>query len=149
MWSAPKQPFVLSVRIRDFESLYKENIVNNKEESEYLNSPSKKIFMKYNERIEKMSNSLKEKLIEKKAILSTMKFDDDFFGIYDGQLYFLIKEIKEEFPEEFRSENELKPILLKHLLETEPIIRKAVHPEKKKEVDYLCAPSANWANINK
>jgi hypothetical protein len=149
MWSAPKQPFVLPVRIRDFESLYKENIINNKEESEYLNSPAKKIFMKYNERIEKMANSLKEKLIEKKAILSTMKFDNDLFGIYDGQLYYLIKEIKEEFPEEFRSENELKPILLKHLLGTELIIRKAVHPEKKIEVDYLCGPSANWKNINK
>lgn len=149
MWSAPKQPFVLPVRIRDFESLYKDGIVNNKEESEYPNSSAKSILQKYSERISKMTNSLKQKLVEKKASLATMKFDDDFFGIYDGQLYFLIKELKEEFPDEFRSENELKPILLKTILEFEPVIRKAIHPEKKKEVDYFCAPSSNWSNISK
>jgi hypothetical protein len=78
-----------------------------------------------------------------------MKFDDDYLGIYDGQLYSIIKEIKENFPEEFRSENELKPILLKHLLEVEPIIRKAEHPKKKKVVDYFCAPTSNWSKISK
>jgi uncharacterized protein len=149
MWSAPKQPFVLPVRIRDFEVLYKDNIVNNKDEPEFPDSPAKNILVKYQERIEQLAYALKEKLIEKKATLSTMKFDDDFFGIYDGQLYFLIKEVKEGFSEEFRGENELKSILLKHILETEPVVRRAMHPEKKKEVDYFCAPLTNWSKINK
>ncbi|MCX8019348.1 MAG: DUF87 domain-containing protein [Chitinophagaceae bacterium] len=149
MWSAPKQPFVLPVRIRDFESLYKDCIVNNKEEPEYANSSAKKILEKYNERISKMADSLKLKLIDKKASLSMMKFDDDFLGIYDGQLYYFIKELKEEFPDEFRSVNELKPILLKSILEFEPVIRKAEHPEKKKDVDYFCAPRNNWSKISK
>ena len=149
MWSAPKQPFVLPVRIRDFEALYKANIVNNKEEPEFPDSSAKNILVKYKERIEQLADALKEKLIEKKATLSKMRFDDDFLGIYDGQLYFLIKEIKEGFPEEFRGENELKSILLKHILETEPVVRRAMHPEKKKEVDYFCAPSTNWSKISK
>jgi DNA helicase HerA-like ATPase len=149
MWSAPKQPFVLPVRIRDFEMLYKDEIIKNKDEEAYPNSPPKKILDKYNERIAKLAYSLKEKLIENKSNLSIMKFDDDYLGIYDGQLYSIIKEIKENFPEEFRSENELKPILLKHLLEVEPIIRKAEHPKKKKVVDYFCAPTSNWSKISK
>ncbi|MEZ5199292.1 MAG: DUF87 domain-containing protein [Bacteroidales bacterium] len=148
MWSAPKQPFVLPVRIRDFESLYKGGIVNNKNEPEYPNSSVKIILQKYSERISKMANSLKLKLVEKRSTLSTMNFNDDFFGIYDGQLYFLIKEIKKEFPDEFRSENELKPILLKTILDFEPVIRKAKHPEKNKEVDYFCAPISNWSKIS-
>lgn len=149
MWSAPKQPFVLPVRIRDFESLYKDYIVNKKDEPEYPKSSARSIVEKYNERISKLAHSLKQKLIEKKATLSLMKFKDDYLGIYDGQLYFLIKDIKDEFPEEFRSENELKPILLKYIFEIEPVIRKAKHPEKKKEVDYFCAPTSNWSKINK
>ncbi|MCX8081667.1 MAG: DUF87 domain-containing protein [Bacteroidia bacterium] len=149
MWSAPKQPFVLPVRIRDFESLYKNEIINNKEEPEYVNSSAKNILAKYNDRISKMAYLLKEKIIEKRNLLSIMSFDDDFLGIYDGQLYFLIKDVKKEFPDELRNENELKFILLKKILDFEPIIRKAKHPDKQKEVDYYCAPRNCWQKIRK
>lgn len=149
MWSAPKQPFVLPVRIRDFELLYKNTIKNNLQEPEYHNSPAKNIMMKYEERIQQLAAALRNKLIDSKSSLSTRKFDDDYFGIYEGQLYFFIKEIKEQFPEEFRSENELKSLLLKHILEIDVVIRKAEHPEKKKVVDYYCAPSSNWQRLKK
>ena len=60
MWSAPKQPFVLPVRIRSFEDLYKENvnlnaesyegspgIGNQKEIRRTIRSTSKRIIIDY------------------------------------------------------------------------------------------------------
>ena len=116
MWSAPKQPFVLSVRIRDFEQLYKQNINNDKNEPEYANSAALDIMKKYEETIGKLSEGLKNKLIENKSSLSIMHFDDgEVLGLYDGQLYQLIMEVKKDYPEEYRSANELKPVLLKRI----------------------------------
>lgn len=147
MWSAPKQPFVLSVRIRDFEKMYKEQIINNKDEAEYPNSPAITIMKKYKEVIDKLSDRLKTKLVENRKSLSTMKFEEDLLGLYDGQLYQLIMEVREEFPSELRTANELKHVLLKNILGVDPIIKKAEHPKKKKVVDYHCAPTTNWANV--
>ena len=144
MWSAPKQPFVLPVRIRDFESLYRKNIINNKNEPRYIDSPALKIMQKSQERIQKLSNDLKNKLVDPKTTLSTKDFDDGFLGILSGQLYYFIKEAKEAYPEELRNEDELKSLLLKQILGCEIEIRKALHPKSKKEEDYYCAPKTNW-----
>lgn len=40
MWSAPKQPFVLPVRIRNFEELYKEGIIEDKTAEPFEDSPA-------------------------------------------------------------------------------------------------------------
>lgn len=149
MWSAPEQPFVLPVRIRNFELLYNQNIINNKTEPKFQNSAAIKIMERYYDRLKKMADTLKTKIIENKSNLSMMKFKDNYYGIYDGQLYELIKETKEFFKEEYRSENELKSILLKHLLQCDIEIRRFEHPKKKKIVDYHCAPTENWSKINK
>jgi len=147
VWSAPKQPFVLPVRIRDFESLYKENIVNSKGEPSYSKSPALEIKKKYIERIQKLSDDLKTKFKENKSSLSTMKFDDEYFGIFGKQLFIFIKEIKESYPDEQKNENELKFLLLEQVLECKIEIRKAEHPKSQKEEDYYCAPTANWSKI--
>ena len=147
MWSAPKQPFVLPVRIRDFEALYKKNIVDNKDELEYSNSPALKVMRKYQERIQKLSEDLKSKLIEMKSSLTMMKFDNEYLGIFGNQLFFIIKEIKDAYPEELKSENELKDLLLTQILGCKIEIRKAQHPNSKKDVDYYCAPTINWKMI--
>jgi hypothetical protein len=144
MWSAPKQPFVLPVRIRDFELLYKNNIVNNKNEPTYNNSPALSILQKSQERVRILSEALKAKIISSKQTLTTKNFDDNFFGIFGNQLFFFIKEIKEKCPEELKDENQLKVLLLKQILECEIEIRKAVHPKTNKEEDFYCAPEENW-----
>src|SRR5690606_27953551 len=94
MWSAPKQPFVLPVRVRDFESLYKANIINNKNEPAYTKSPALGLSNKYQQRTKQLADALKTKLIESKQSLSLIHFDDDAWGIYDGQLYELVKSVK-------------------------------------------------------
>ena len=94
MWSAPRQPFVLPVRIRDFEKLYKEHIVDNKDEPEYPASSARSISRVYDEKLKVLAEALRERLKAKRETLSTMNFNDGDFGIYDGQLYFLVKEVK-------------------------------------------------------
>lgn len=147
MWSAPKQPFVLPVRIRDFETTYKGNIIYNKTEPSYPNSPALKVMKKYEERTQKLANALKETINEKRQTLSTHSFDGDYFGIYGKQLFVFIQDIKKQYPEELRSENELKAVLLKKLLECEIEIKKATHPKTQKEEDYYCAPKVNWEKL--
>ena len=147
MWSAPKQPFVLPVRIRDFESLYRENIINNKNESDYIDSPALKIMQKSQERIQKLADDLKSKLVNEKTTLATKDFNDGSLGIFGNQLYFFIKKIKETHPEELKNENELKSLLLKQIFGCDIVIRKAPHPKYQKEEDYYCVPKTDWDKI--
>ena len=147
MWSAPKQPFVLPVRIRDFELLYKKNIMENENESIHSDSPALKIMQKSQERIAKMSNDLHEMLIDQRKLLSIMEFDDDSVGIYENQLYVFLKSIKEKHPDEFKDENQLKTQILGFLLECDIDVKKAKHPKTGKDVNYFCAPKANWDKV--
>ena len=71
MWSAPKQPFVLPVRIRSFEDLYKENVNLNAES--YEGSPALEIRKKSEERYDQLA---KELLIMRRKILSTLEFKE-------------------------------------------------------------------------
>ena len=147
MWSAPKQPFVLPVRIRDFEALYKQEVVTDENAKPFAKSPAIKIRKKSEERDKKLAEALSEEMEE--ARLSTIKFkDDDLTGIYYGQLYHLVKKVKErdEFLDEIREPTQLyKPILSK-LFGCDVIIKKGDHPTKGK-VDYYCVPSHKWEEI--
>jgi hypothetical protein len=148
MWSAPKQPFVLPVRIRSFEELYSKFVNKDKEAVVFLKSAAIEIRKKSEERNKALAEALKSKLSENKNKLSGRTFEEDTWGIYDGQLYFFIKEIKEMelFKDEFRNENELKPILLKLILECEISVQRADHGDKG-VVNFYCAPKANWSKI--
>lgn len=147
MWSAPKQPFVLPVRIRDFEATYKDNIINDKTEPSYPNSPALNVMQKYEERTQTLADALKEMIHEKKQSLSMLSFDGDYLGIFGKQLFVFIQDIKKKHTEELRSENELKAVLLKKLLECEIEIKKGTHPKTQKEEDYYCAPKTNWEKL--
>lgn len=136
MWSAPKQPFVLPVRIRNFEQLYFQNIKPGKNEPEYKNSPAIEIKRKSEERLNKMAIDLRHTIINNKSKLSHKQFGDGMFGINGGQLYYFIIEIKPE--DEFRSENQLKYLLLEKILDCD------IETRKDGDKEYFCAPYDVW-----
>jgi len=150
MWSAPKQPFVLPVRIRSFEELYSKNVNKTQSAEPYGRSVAIEIRKKSEERNNALANALHNKIKENKSKLSGKTFSNEIWGIYEGQLYMFLKEIKQldEFKDEFRNENELKSVILKVMLGCEITIQKAEHGEKG-SVNFFCAPKTNWEKIIK
>lgn len=144
MWSAPKQPFVLPVRIRSFETLYENNVVTDKAASPFDESPAVEIRKKSEERNEQLAEVLLSEM--KNTTLSTSTFDDEnLTGIYYGQLYHLMKNVKdqEQFNDEVRREDQLYiPVLMK-LFDCNIVVRKGKHAQKGK-TDYYCAPTDKW-----
>lgn len=145
MWSAPKQPFVLPVRIRSFEELYSKAVNKKLETEPFDKSAAKEIRKKSEARNKALALALQTKLKESKTKLSGKSFDNETWGIYDGQLYMILKEIKqlETFKDEYRTENELKSIILKIMLDCEITIQQAEHGDKG-IVKFYCAPKTNW-----
>jgi hypothetical protein len=142
MWSAPKQPFVLPVRIRSFEELYAACVDKDKSKPVFERSAAIEIRKRFEQRNIELAEALREKLISTKIKLKQF---DNLYGMYDGQLYVLIKQVKESpaFKDEFRSENELKLSLLELILQSKITIHKADH-NGKKGVSFYCAPKENW-----
>ena len=149
MWSAPKQPFVLPVRIRDFEALYKENVEKDENAKPFAKSPAIEIRKKSEERDKKLAEALLKEMKKKEKSLSTMKFEDNnLTGIYYGQLFHLINDVKkkEEFSEEIREPNQLFTPILSKLFDCDVTIEKGDHPTRG-EADYYCVPSLKWEEI--
>jgi hypothetical protein len=150
MWTAPKQPFVLPVRIRSFEDIYSRNVNQDENASTFLDSPAIEIRRKGEERNTALAEALKDKIMESRvnSKKSFRTFDNDIVGIYEGKLYMLLKEIKQmdAFRDEYRDENELKLVVLSTLLESEISIQKGEH-EEKGLVNYYCAPKEKWSKI--
>lgn len=147
MWSAPKQPFVLPVRIRGFEELYAKNVSSDLNAEPYTKSPAIEIKKKAEERNTALAAALKAKM-KGTATLSTQEFTGEMIGLYGGQLYTFLKQIKEdpEFQDEYRDENELKSLILGIVLDCEITIIKTAH-KGKENVDFFCAPKINWNEI--
>ena len=148
MWSAPKQPFVLPVRIRSFEELDSKTVNKSKDATPFEKSAAKEIRKKSEARNKALAKALQVKLKDNKSKLSGKSFDEDVWGIYDGQLYMILKDIKQmvDFQDEFRSENELKTVILNILLDCQVTIQQAEHGNKG-IVNYYCAPEENWKRI--
>jgi len=147
MWSAPKQPFVLPVRIRSFEELYAQNVEKDKNKTSFSKSAVKVI----KENSEAQDKFLAEALLAKikEDNLKLKPFNEDLLGIYDGQLYVFLKKILETdtFKGEHRKIDELKLPIMKIMLNTDDIfIMKGKH-DTKGEVNYCCTHKANWDKI--
>jgi hypothetical protein len=140
MWSAPKQPFVLPVRIRNFESLHGAEVISDVTAQPFDQSPAIEIRKQAEETIQRMVAALKKKIIESGDKLSTHEFtgEEKTIGIYDGQLYYFIKEITEDLEFEYMGENALKPILMKALFGCEISLKTSGGRE------YHCVPLGNW-----
>lgn len=147
IWSAPKQPFVLPVRIRSFEALYKQYVNNDLTAETFEHSAAIDIRKKSESRNNDLAQALFEKLKEKmsaskSAILEFAK--EGLTGIYYGQLYYLVKEVKEQsFPDEARKEDQLYIPLLEKLFDSKVFVKKGQHPVKG-QVEYYCVLTERW-----
>ena len=141
MWSAPKQPFVLPVRIRNFEEKYGKNVNNNTESFE--RAAAIEIRKRSEERDEELAQALLQKM--KSEVLSTHDEDGSWRGIYYGQLFYFFQQIKDEdrFRDETRSGEQLyKPVLEK--LFGHPVgIKKGKHRTRGLQ-DYYGVPMKVW-----
>lgn len=139
MWSAPRQPFALPVRIRNFEELYGKEVITDRGASTFEDSPAIEVRGKAEESIKEMVTVLREKFVQERSKLSMQQFENDTWaGIYDGQLYVFIKEIKATQQHEYRSENALKPILMKAVFGCEVAVKSG------KKGEYYCVPVEHW-----
>ncbi len=147
MWSAPKQPFVLPVRIRSFEDLYTRYVKKEITAVSINNSAATVIRQKAEERFKQLADALL--ILMKSKSLSTLEINDSI-GLYYGQLFVFIQEIKkqQQFADEIRKEEQLYLPVLRQLFECEITIQKGKHPTKGTS-DYYCVPKDNWnAKIN-
>ncbi len=139
MWSAPHQPFVLPVRVRDFESLYKGNVKTDAS-MKPMKTSATDIEQKASDRLDilasKLTASLKEPSVKLVAI------QGHGVGIYKGQLYHLIKDIKE--PADYQTEDQLMMPLLEKIIGEGKVSFQ--HFDKK---DYFCANKEDWDNVRK
>jgi DNA helicase HerA-like ATPase len=142
MWSAPKQPFVLPVRIRNFENLYRENIKNDENEPLYKNSPAVEIKRRAEERYKKMKEDLSAKIrnVIQQRQRSFKKINDNLFGLYRGHLYHLVLEIKPD--NEILNESQLMPILM-NLILGEGNVKVQEYDGK----EYYCAEKELWGRV--
>lgn len=140
MWSAPHQPFVLPVRLKDFGEIYGGNIKENEAEPPIEDTGAKEVVKAASDAIV----HIKEKLVEQLRD-STTKYwrmpsetgGQELLGIKDGQLYYLIKNSKA--PEDIQTEDELKRPLLTFLLG-----EGVLHVKEYGGKQYYCATSQDW-----
>jgi DNA helicase HerA-like ATPase len=146
MWSAPKQPFVLPVRIRNFEELYAENVNKSTDKEQFEKSAAIMIRKRAETRNRALAEALQSKIKEHRSRLKS--FDNDFLGIYDGQLFIFLQEIKKSdiFKDEYRKENELKLPIMQIMLDCDVSIQQSEYKDKG-NVNFYCAPKSNWERI--
>lgn len=135
MWSAPHQPFVLPVRVRSFEELYNGNVKLDPAIQPEKDIPAQRIQKEVSKRQDELAQKLKESL--KGANVKFYDIPGSGVGIYRGQLFYLIKEIKA--PNDYESENQLMEPLLSKIL-SEQAVKIASHNNR----DYYCASKADW-----
>lgn len=146
MWSAPHQPFVLPVRIRNFEELYGANVRTASDASAASRTMAGEIV----EFVSQSEGRLAAALVEQFK-LPTVKFveianafpnNTSGIGIGSGQLYYLINEIKTTA--DTTPVDELKVQLFNRLFgEGAYVVTK--HPTTNK--DYFCAKKQDWRKI--
>lgn len=138
MWSAPKQPFVLPVRIKSFEGLYRQFVKTEQTESAVANTLASQITAAVAGATKRLALALKDKLNLPKVKYQKIGSGDDV-GVKDGQLYYLVKEIKD--PSDTSHEDQLKQLLLDELLGVGTV--KLVELDS---VKYWSAPTQQWKN---
>ena len=141
MWSAPKQPFVLPVKVRDFGEQYKGNV-----DKPGKNTPRENVGKEARRKQEAADKELIGKLIAqiKRTPDKIKEFPEyKLCGIKSGVLYYLIKDILPEG--DTRRIDYLKNSLLEKMLD-EKIQLKPGEGDKPSD-SYFCAPAAAWEKI--
>jgi uncharacterized protein len=141
MWSAPHQPFVLPVRVRDFEALYRGEVRAGADEEPAGESRAGSLKKEADGAVVRLKDGLLQDLRAGKlkfvSIPPTNGGGTEMIGVYSGQLYHIIKALKK--PTDTKSEDALKPILLKMILGLDEV-PKATHVNK----EYYIASREHW-----
>lgn len=145
MWSAPHQPFVLPVRVRSFEETYRGNIKAAPNADSISEIRAQKILVSVSEAIERLKKDLiaafKGPGVRFVKVPAAMAGGGDGVGVYSGQLYHLIKELKT--PADTQSEDQLKMPLMS-LIFGEGKVQIGKHPNGR---EYYCAAMSEWMRI--
>lgn len=146
MWSAPHQPFVLPVRVRGFEGLYGKSVVTDPAAAAVGQTLTAEVVALVSGAQTRLSQALLAKLKESGVkyvrVPNGLGPGRDGVGVGSGQLYYLIKDIKDT--SDTTPEDELKRILLTGLL-GEGAVHVAKHPSSNK--DYFCATQEDWTRV--
>ena len=146
MWSAPHQPFVIPVRIRNFEELYGKNVVDKADAAAAKNTLAMGILELVAEAegrlVEGLASKLKEPSVKFVKIVGAMAGGSDGIGVGSGQLYYIIRDLKTSA--DTASEDALKEILFTRLF-GEGAYAVVRHPTNGK--DYFCARTEDWTKL--
>ena len=135
MWSAPHQPFVLPVRIRNFDDKHGRKDGGAPDAPKV---PRSEEVVKENDDAEKaMADDLRTCMRERKPALKPIDIDG-MPGIKTGQLYHFIHAIKPQG--EMRREDDLKEPLFRRLFPGAEIREKGGQ-------QYYCAPESEWEKV--
>lgn len=115
MWSAPRQPFVLPVRVRSFEEAYYGNIRRGQTEARLDGTTAQAIGSALSDARVRLGKDLEDALKQPNVRwVRVPGGPGDWVGIKTGQLYYIIRGIKTASDTE--SEEQLKEDLLNELL---------------------------------
>lgn len=145
MWSAPRQPFVLPVRVRSFESLYKGGVKTDPGEKCLDGLRAHAVGQDLAGALDRLAAQLlailkTEVKIKYVRIPGALPGGRDAVGVGSGQLYYVIKDIKTET--DTQTEDRLKRELLVRILG-----EAAVHETKHQGKDYFCAAIEEWERV--
>jgi hypothetical protein len=143
MWSAPNQPFVLPVRIRDFGGMYSGGIVtdaNATAPNTLAQQLSAHLAGVLQGMADKLIEALKGRNIRFVRIADALGAGREGVGVYSGQLFHLIRDAKD--PNEIRTEEQLKrPLFTQIFGEGAWAIAELGSRE------YYCASVQDWTRI--
>src|SRR2546430_1642269 len=118
MWSAPHQPFVLPVRVRNFEDLYSGNVVLDAGAKQVEGGLANQVLTALSGAGDRLKDALIARLgqpnVKWVRVPGALPGGAEGVGVYSGQLYYLIKETKT--PADTQSEEQLKKELLTAIL---------------------------------
>lgn len=140
MWSAPLQPFVLPVRVRSFEALYRECVTTDAGAVPLPGTRAHEISSAMSEATDRLARGLRDALKAPNAKfvhIPRALGEHEGIGIKSGQLYYMIKDIRTAA--DTASEEQLKLPLLKAILGECPIAL-----VKHEQSEYYCASLADW-----
>jgi hypothetical protein len=143
MWSAPWQPFVLPVRIRNFEKHFGKHVQKDKSAERIPDTLAQAVAQAAAGALERLAKGLVQKLNEPLTkffrLPAASTGNREMIGVKSGQLYYLLKEIKTAT--DTTPEDALKMPLLNQILgEGKVMVAKYDGNE------YFCAPEAHWRN---
>lgn len=144
MWSAPHQPFVLPVRVRDFKELYQKGI-NTDPGAQCLGDIRAQTILKaVSQALERLKNELASALkgsgVRFVRVPDALPGGREGVGVYSGQLYHLIRNLKT--PADTQTEDQLKMPLM-----TAIFGEGNVHIADANGREYYCAALSEWERV--